>query len=128
MTTFLFLFHSTVGVVRMRKAMQAAGVAFEVKDIPRQLRSGCGLCILLEGTEADARGWIVPEQTAALYQQNGEAWRCLATFRPAGESLTTKRVAAKQFSRRCMRKTRVSVTTSETVTEVMRYRSLNTRS
>ena len=68
MTTFLFLFHSTVGVVRMRKAMQAAGVAFEVKDIPRQLRSGCGLCILLEGTEADARGWIVPEQTAALYQ------------------------------------------------------------
>ncbi|STU43060.1 Protein of uncharacterised function (DUF3343) [Klebsiella pneumoniae] len=80
MTTFLFLFHSTVGVVRMRKALQAAGVAFEVKDIPRQLRSGCGLCILLEGTEADARGWIVPEQTAALYQQNGEAWRCLATF------------------------------------------------
>jgi hypothetical protein len=78
MTTFLFLFHSTVGVVRMRKAMQAAGVAFEVKDIPRQLRSGCGLCILLEGTEADA------EQTAALYQQNGEAWRCLATFPPAG--------------------------------------------
>ncbi|VGE72978.1 Protein of uncharacterised function (DUF3343) [Klebsiella pneumoniae] len=54
MTTFLFLFHSTVGVVRMRKALQAAGVAFEVKDIPRQLRSGCGLCILLEGTEADA--------------------------------------------------------------------------
>ncbi|EPK3157860.1 DUF3343 domain-containing protein, partial [Klebsiella pneumoniae] len=53
-------------------------------DIPRQLRSGCGLCILLEGTEADARGWIVPEQTAALYQQNGEAWRCLATFPPAG--------------------------------------------
>ena len=71
------------GVVRMRKALQAAGVAFEVKDIPRQLRSGCGLCILLEGTEADARGWIVPEQTAALYQQNGEAWRCLATFPPA---------------------------------------------
>ncbi len=55
MTTFLFLFHSTVGVVRMRKALQAAGMTFEVKDIPRQLRSGCGLCILLEGTEADAR-------------------------------------------------------------------------
>ncbi len=38
MTTFLFLFHSTVGVVRMRKALQAAGMSFEVKDIPRQLR------------------------------------------------------------------------------------------
>ena len=76
--------HACQQRIRMRKAMQAAGVAFEVKDIPRQLRSGCGLCILLEGTEADARGWIVPEQTAALYQQNGEAWRCLATFPPAG--------------------------------------------
>ena len=43
MTTFLFLFHSTVGVVRTRKALQAAGMTFEVKDIPRQLRSGCGL-------------------------------------------------------------------------------------
>ena len=84
MTTFLFLFHSTVGVVRTRKALQAAGMTFEVKDIPRQLRSGCGLCILLEGTEADARAWSGPEQTAALYQQDGEAWRCLATFPSAG--------------------------------------------
>ena len=80
MTTFLFLFHSTVGVVRTRKALQAAGMTFEVKDIPRQLRSGCGLCILLEGTEDAARSWILPKLTAALYQQDGEAWRCVATF------------------------------------------------
>ncbi|RMC90649.1 DUF3343 domain-containing protein, partial [Klebsiella michiganensis] len=45
MTEYLFLFHSTVGVVRMRKALQAAGASFRVKDIPRQLRGGCGLCI-----------------------------------------------------------------------------------
>ena len=83
MTTFLFYFHSTVGVVRMRKAMQAAGVAFEVKDIPRQLRSGAGCASCWRGRKP-MRGWIVPEQTAALYQQNGEAWRCLATFPPAG--------------------------------------------
>lgn len=72
MTTFLFLFHSTVGVVRMRKAMQAAGVAFEVKDIPRQLRSGCGLCILLEGTEADARGRIVPNRRRRCISRTGK--------------------------------------------------------
>ena len=47
MTEYLFLFHSTVGVVRMRKALQAAGMTFRVKDIPRQLRGGCGLCIYL---------------------------------------------------------------------------------
>ena len=41
MTTFLFLFHSTVGVVRMRKAMQAAGVAFEVKIYPASCAASC---------------------------------------------------------------------------------------
>ncbi len=112
----------------MRKALQAAGVAFEVKDIPRQLRSGCGLCILLEGTEADARGWIVPEQTAALYQQNGGSMalsRHLPTCRLIAHHKTRRRETVQQAVHE---KTRVSVTTSETVTEVMRYRSLNTRS
>ncbi|VTN13715.1 Protein of uncharacterised function (DUF3343) [Raoultella terrigena] len=47
MTEYLFLFHSTPGVVRTRKALQVAGIAFQVKDIPRQLRGGCGLCISL---------------------------------------------------------------------------------
>jgi hypothetical protein len=32
MSKYLFLFHSTAGVVRMRKALQAAGMTFEVKD------------------------------------------------------------------------------------------------
>lgn len=80
MSKYLFLFHSTVGVVRMRKALQATGMAFEVKDIPRQLRSGCGLCVLIEGSEKTARSWIIAGHTAALYQQNGEAWRCIARF------------------------------------------------
>lgn len=54
MSKYLFLFHSTAGVVRMRKALQAAAMTFEVKDIPRQLRSGCGLCVLIEGSEKTA--------------------------------------------------------------------------
>lgn len=54
MTTFLFYFTPRWGG-SMRKAMQAAGVAFEVKDIPRQPRSGCGLCILLEDGSRCAR-------------------------------------------------------------------------
>ena len=45
MTEYLFLFHSTVGVIQTRKALQAAGMTFRVADIPRQLRGGCGLCI-----------------------------------------------------------------------------------
>ena len=73
MSSWLYLFHSTVGVVQTRKALQAAGVAFQIKDIPRQLRSGCGLCVLIEGTEDAARSWIIAGHTAALYQQRGSA-------------------------------------------------------
>lgn len=47
MKEFLFLFHSTVGVIQTRKALQAAGMTFRVSDIPRDLRGGCGLCIWL---------------------------------------------------------------------------------
>ena len=80
MSSWLYLFHSTVGVVQTRKALQAAGVAFQIKDIPRQLRSGCGLCVLIEGTEDAARSWIIAGHTAALYQHSGEAWQCIASF------------------------------------------------
>lgn len=47
MKEYLFLFHSTVGVIQTRKALQAAGMTFRVSDIPRELRGGCGLCIWL---------------------------------------------------------------------------------
>ncbi len=47
MKEYLFLFHSTVGVIQTRKALQAAGMTFRVSDIPRDLRGGCGLCIWL---------------------------------------------------------------------------------
>ena len=64
-----------------------------------------------------------------LRQQHDLPYMAIETdYSTADLGQLSTRVAAKQFSRRCIRKTRVSVTTSETVTEVMRYRSLNTRS
>ena len=33
MKEFLFLFHSTVGVIQTRKALQAAGMTFRVSDL-----------------------------------------------------------------------------------------------
>jgi hypothetical protein len=83
MTTFLFLFHSTVGVVRMRKALQAAGMTFEVKDIPRQLRSGCGLCIYLS-CMGDEQRWVIPGETAALFRVAGNDYHLLATYAHRG--------------------------------------------
>lgn len=84
MTTFLFLFHSTVGVVRMRKALQAAGMTFEVKDIPRQLRSGCGLCIYLSCMPGDEQRWVIPGETAALFRVAGNDYHLLATYAHRG--------------------------------------------
>ena len=84
MTTFLFLFHSTVGVVRMRKALQAAGMTFEVKDIPRQLRSGCGLCIYLSCIPGDEQRWVIPGETAALFRVAGTDYHRLANYAHRG--------------------------------------------
>ena len=80
MTTYLFLFHSTVGVVRMRKALQAAGLSFQVKDIPRQLRGGCGLCIYLHCLPGEEQKWVVPGQTEAIFRVAGDDYQLLANF------------------------------------------------
>lgn len=58
MKEYLFLFHSTVGVIQTRKALQAAGMTFRVSDIPRDLRGGCGLCIWLTCPRREIQ-WVI---------------------------------------------------------------------
>lgn len=72
MKEFLFLFHSTVGVIQTRKALQAAGMTFRVSDIPRDLRGGCGLCICLTCPPGEEIQWVIPGHTESVYcQQDG---------------------------------------------------------
>ncbi|MGE0972023.1 DUF3343 domain-containing protein [Klebsiella sp. WOUb02] len=80
MTEYLFLFHSTPGVVRTRKAMQAAGIVCQVKDIPRQLRGGCGLCISLRCQPGEELRWVIPGVTEAIYRYVAAEWRLIASF------------------------------------------------
>ncbi len=107
--------------------MQAAGVAFEVKDIPRQPRSGCGLCILLEGRKPMREAGSSGTDGGAVSAERGSMAlsRHLPTCRLIAHHKARRRETVQQAVHE---KTVVSVTTSETVTEVMRYRSLNTRS
>lgn len=80
MKEFLFLFHSTVGVIQTRKALQAAGMTFRVSDIPRDLRGICGLCIWL--TCPPARKYNGdPRLTESIYCQQDGVWRCIAHYR-----------------------------------------------
>lgn len=80
MTEYLFLFHSTVGVVRTRKALQVAGMTFRVKDIPRQLRGGCGLCIYLSCEAGEEQRWVIPSQTEAIFRVEDQEFQPLHSF------------------------------------------------
>ena len=79
MTEYLFLFHSTLGVMQTRKALQAAEISFRVADIPRQLRGGCGLCIYLHCEEGSELRWVIPGATESIYRC-GEGFVLLHTF------------------------------------------------
>lgn len=77
MKEFLFLFHSTVGVIQTRKALQAAGMTFRVSDIPRDLRGGCGLCIWLTCPPGEEIQWVIlgrPKRYIASRAATGSAW------------------------------------------------------
>ncbi|AUV02764.1 DUF3343 domain-containing protein [Phytobacter ursingii] len=78
MEEFLFLFHSTVGVVQTRKLLQAAGVPFRVADIPRTLRGGCGLCIRLHCAPGEETQWILPGATQAIYRCVDEVFELIS--------------------------------------------------
>lgn len=79
MTEYLFLFHSTLGVVQTRKALQAAEITFRVADIPRQLRGGCGLCIYLHCPQGDELRWVIPGATESIYRCD-EGFQLLHAF------------------------------------------------
>ncbi|POP45644.1 hypothetical protein CHU32_11875 [Superficieibacter electus] len=80
MTEYLFLFYSTPGVIRTRKALQAAGVTFRVADIPRQLRGGCGLCVYLHCPANEVLQWVLPGLTQAIYRCTDGQYQLLQTF------------------------------------------------
>ena len=76
----LFLFHSTPGVIKTRKALQAAGVPFRVADIPRDLRGGCGLCIWLSCNPGEELQWVIPGFTESIYCQQDDSWHCIVSW------------------------------------------------
>ncbi len=80
MAEYVFLFHSTVGVVQTRKLLQNAGVAFRVADIPRALRGGCGLCIRVTCMPGEEARWRLPGATHAIYRCVGEEFEQVAEY------------------------------------------------
>ena len=79
----LFLFHTTLGVIKTRKALQAAGMCFRVADIPRELRGGCGLCIYIDCVAGKEDEWIIPGHTESIYVLKTETGAALPLFPPS---------------------------------------------
>ena len=80
MKEYLFLFHSTVGVIQTRKALQAAGMTFRVSETPRDLRGGCGLCSWLTCPPGEGIQRGIPGHTESVYCQQDGGWRCIAHY------------------------------------------------
>jgi hypothetical protein len=47
------LFHSAQGAVGAEKFLDAAGVAYKLIAVPRQLSSDCGFCVRFDWTDRD---------------------------------------------------------------------------
>ena len=81
MTEYLFYFTNGGGSADAQSPA-GGGASFRVKDIPRQLRGGCGLCIYLSCEPGEEQKWILPGQTEALFRVAGDDYQLLAQFPP----------------------------------------------
>ena len=75
---FLYLFHSTLGTVRLRKRLELQPHAFRVCDVPRRLSAGCGLAIRLHCPPEEWQQWCQRGETAAVFRcdEDGEYCQC----------------------------------------------------
>ena len=81
---FLYLFHSTLGTIRLRKRLEQYGQSFRVCDVPRQLSAGCGLAIRLHCLPDEWQLWCQRGETAAVFRCEADGdYQELARY-PAG--------------------------------------------
>ena len=81
---FLYLFHSTLGTVRLRKRLEQHGQSFRVCDVPRQLSAGCGLAIRLHCLPDEWQNWCQHGETTAVFRCEADGdYQELARY-PAG--------------------------------------------
>ncbi|SQI41335.1 Protein of uncharacterised function (DUF3343) [Leminorella richardii] len=76
---YLFLFHTPLGVIRLKKALTERDIVYCVIDAPRALTADCGMAVtfsLAKGLEFSS---LVNEQVSAVYQTEGDSvtlkWR-----------------------------------------------------
>ena len=82
---FLYLFHSTLGTVRLRKRLEQQPHAFRVCDVPRRLSARSGLAIRLHCPPEEWQQWCQRGETAAVFRCDEDGEYCeLARYPAAG--------------------------------------------
>lgn len=76
---YLFLFHTALGAVKLKKALSAKQIDYRVIDAPRSLTAQCGLSVKFALPDADNFSALINDQVSAVYQYQGETlalrWR-----------------------------------------------------
>lgn len=76
---YLFLFHTPLGVIRLKKALAARHIAYRVIDAPRQLTAECAMAIEFALTEESGFQPLLNAEVCAVYRLGAAApvllWR-----------------------------------------------------
>lgn len=64
---YLFLFHTPLGVIQLKKVLTAKGIAYSVIDAPRSLTAECGMAVTFFLPEEEGFIPLINEQVSAIY-------------------------------------------------------------
>lgn len=72
LTPFIFLFHTPLGAVLLRKTLSAQGIDFKVIDAPRQLTADCGIAVSVILPDACDFMALLNHEVSAVYQYEAQ--------------------------------------------------------
>ncbi|MBK5142529.1 DUF3343 domain-containing protein [Budviciaceae bacterium BWR-B9] len=71
---YLFLFHTPLGVIQLKKRLNEWGIHFLVIDAPRVLSAECGMAMRFELTESHQYSALINSQVKSIYQITTEGY------------------------------------------------------
>ncbi|GKX54855.1 hypothetical protein SOASR030_09670 [Leminorella grimontii] len=69
---YLFLFHTPLGIIQLKKALAAKGLTYSVIDAPRALTAECGMAVKLFLPDGESFLPLINEQVNAVYLINDD--------------------------------------------------------
>ncbi|MBK5072786.1 DUF3343 domain-containing protein [Budviciaceae bacterium CWB-B4] len=74
---YLFLFHTPLGVIQLKKKLNDWDIHFLIIDAPRTLSAECGMAVRFELTERYQYSTLINSQVKSVYQITAEGYDIL---------------------------------------------------